>query len=219
MARCRWAYLLLLLVLAALGVVNGQTSRKPTSPKYHKPQNTEETLFTAMQSGHVSVQIRSTGASSGDSILLTVTKTEAAPAGTLSITVPPGTPFVNTSGTGQSMVVSGVHGRAIDERRYFPGSEILLTDATPYTYILTSYCAEFHKDNPSPYSRFSVGQPDPTIACILSEAQRQGLDMRATQAAVWIHTDRVSYEDLQRKFPVDFSEWTAATSVASACGG
>jgi hypothetical protein len=216
MARSGSAFLFAFLVLAGVVATTGQTSRR-SSPKYHKPQTTEETLFTAMQSGHVSVQVRSTGASSGDSILLTIAKTEAAPAGTLSITVSPGTPFVNTSGTGQSMVVSGVHGRAIDEHRYFRGSEILLSDAAPYTYILTSYCAEFHKDNPSPLSRFAVGRADSTLACILSEAQRQGLDIQATQDAVWIYTDHVDYRTISSKFRISESDWAAASVVARSC--
>ena len=138
MARRGCASLSLLLVLAAVIVANGQTTRRSTRQARPKPSATTETLIEAMRNGHVSLQIRSTGASSGDSIFLTVAKTENAPAGTLSITVPPGTILVNKSGTGQSMVVSTVHGRAIDQRSYFPGSEILLTDATPYTYIHTN---------------------------------------------------------------------------------
>ena len=40
-------------------------------------------------------------------------------------------------------------------------SAITLTNSAPSaTYILSAFCAEFQKDNPSPSSRFSVEPPD-----------------------------------------------------------
>jgi hypothetical protein len=116
------------------------------------------------------------------------------------------------------MVVSGVRGLWQGGNQYIPQPLIVLNDASPSaTYLLSAYCAEFHKDNPSPASQFVVWPPDSATACILSNASNQGLSVSATQAAEWINTDRVTFNDLQAKFPVSFPDWNAALQVASQC--
>jgi len=81
-----------------------------------------------------------------------------------------------------------------------------------------AYCAEFHKDNPSPESEFAIESPEPTLACNLTKAQRHNLSLQATQAAVWIATDGVKLQDLRIKFHVSDEDWEAASLVASSCG-
>jgi hypothetical protein len=85
------------------------------------------------------------------------------------------------------------------------------------TYVLSAYCAEFHKDNPSPSSVFTVEPSDNVAGCILSDAAQQGLSVQATQAAVWIYTDHVDYGAMSHKFPISESDWHAATAVATGC--
>lgn len=175
------------------------------------------TLYEAMREGKVVANFTATGASSGDSIEAEVSKGPAR-AGALQLTVPPGLKLLNGNGSWQSMVISGVRGRSLGGGRYIPTSTIMLTDSMPSAkYVLSAYCAEFHKDNPSPSSVFTVQPPDSMAACILSNAVQQGLSVPATQAAVWIYTDHVDYGTMSQKFPVSGSDWQIASAVANAC--
>jgi hypothetical protein len=174
-------------------------------------------LYEAMREGKVAAYFTATGSSSGDAIDLTINKTSVAGYGTLTVTVPPGLRLQNANGAWQSMVISGVRGR-LGGNRLVPDPVIRLSDAVPSaTYLLSVYSAEFHKDNPPPSSQFTVEFPDSTTECILSNASAHGLSVAATQAAEWISTDRVTFNDLQAKLPVSFPDWNAALQVASQC--
>jgi hypothetical protein len=130
--------------------------------------------------------------------------------------VPPGTRLNNSSGTGQSMVIAGVRGRRVGSGMYSPAS-LITVSTKPVTYVLEAYCAEFHKDNPSPYSTFEVDSPDATLSCILRRASKQGLSVPASQSAVWMHTDQVSFEYVNQKFGVTPQDWNAAVNVVRSC--
>ena len=187
------------------------------SPFHGQTFDVTESLPNAIANGHVIVGFRSTGASSGDSILLNIAKTSAAPSGRLIITILPGLRLNNVSQTGQSMVLAGVRGRAATSGSFIPGNAIVLTGSETSTYVLSAYCAEFHKDNPAPTSTFAVGLADVKLGCILLTAARNNLTVEATQAAVWRYTDNVSSQDVNRKFSINDSDWSAAQSVASSC--
>ena len=108
-------------------------------------------------------------------------------------------------------------GRAAGSSTYTLEDKIVLRGRAPVTYILEAYCTEFHKDNPSESVSFTLGNPDPILACILKVVKQSGLSVEATQAAVWIHTDRIRLKDLDGKFLVSDSEWRQATQVVSTC--
>jgi hypothetical protein len=186
-------------------------------PFHGQTLDVTESLPTAIANGHVIVGFRSTGASSGDSILLNIAKTSAAPSGRLIITILPGLRLNNVSQTGQSMVLAGVRGRAAASGSFIPEHAIVLTGSEASTYVLSAFCAEFHKDNPAPTSTFALGLSDVKLGCILLTAARNNLPVEATQAAVWIYTDNVSSQGVNRKFSLSDSDWSAAQSVASSC--
>jgi hypothetical protein len=115
------------------------------------------------------------------------------------------------------MVLGGVRAVVQSPNLYLPVSQVELSDYNPHTYILSAYCAEFFKDNPSTDSSFAVGTVDPILACILGEALSQGLSVQAAQSAVWIYTDRVTLETVQHKFSVSPMDWSTANSVSQRC--
>jgi len=186
-------------------------------PLHGQTVDVTESLPNAIANGHVIVGFRSTGASSGDSILLTIAKTSAAPSGRMIITILPGLRLNNVSQTGQSMVLAGIRGRATGPSSFTPANAIVLTGPEANTYVLSAYCAEFHKDTPAPTSTFALGLADAKLGCILLTAGRDNLSVEATQAAVWRYTDNVSSQDVNRKFSVSDSDWSAAESVAGSC--
>jgi len=83
--------------------------------------------------------------------------------------------------------------------------------------VVEAYCAEFEKDNPSASTTFTLGSLDATLACIVQAAHQ--LSTEATQAAVWMHTDRATYAHINAKFPVSRADWTAAQDVIRRCRG
>lgn len=90
----------------------------------------------------------------------------------------------------QSTVRVDGHPTVTDER-FAPDSEIRVSGSDSVTYVLEAYCADFDKDNPSETVTFSLGREDPVVACIV--AQSGTLSVSTIQAAVWIHTGKVTY--------------------------
>jgi hypothetical protein len=174
----------------------------------------QTTLQEAVSSGRLVVSFEGTGASSGDSIKLKVKKGPKAGSDPVDVTVPPGTMLGSNSGGFQGMVVTGVSGEDAGNGRIRPASRIILAGAQA-TYILTAYCAEFEKENPSEATTFSLRDPDPMLACVAREGE--SLSLAAMQAAVWKHTDKITYAHMSEKFDVTPSEWAAAQKVYSAC--
>src|SRR5262249_49477693 len=85
------------------------------------------TLSAAVNAGLVRASVYGTGASSGDSIILKVTKTARAGGDSLGLSVPPGTRLASSDSSAQSMVVAGVTGR-YNGRVVEPVSRIFLSD-------------------------------------------------------------------------------------------
>ncbi len=173
-----------------------------------------KSLPQAISDGDVFFQFQSNGASSGDSILLTITSLRNTE---LLISILPGTRLTNVSGTGQSMVIAGVRGVMQGPNAFTPTSQIDLKDNNAHVYLLSAYCAEFAKDNPSPNSVFSLGLVDQTLDCILAASVEQGLSIQATQASVWIYTDRISPDVINHKFSITPADWSAAMNVFQRC--
>jgi len=203
--RRRWLALTLSLCIAlGLGLpAYAQTARSiPT------------TLQSAVDRGLVDYDASGTGASSGDSVKLRVKKTAKAK-GPLDLTLPEGSVLRSSSGGAQSMVVASVRGVDVGGGLISPTSRIHLAGANPVTLILSAFCAEFEKDNPSTSTSFTLESPDPMLACITRRSR--SLSIPARQAAVWIRTDGVSFQHVNEKFSVSPGEWSAAQQVVAQC--
>jgi hypothetical protein len=169
----------------------------------------------AVANRQANVTIRGTGGSSGDAIKVDVGKGPQAGPGPLTISVPPGTVLNNGNGGGQNMAIAGVVGREISEYSYTPASDIVVTESNPVTYVLSAFCINFEKENPSTTDEFTVGQTDPVLACILGGSKNFSVPTR--QAAVWIYTDNVSYQHMSEKFPVSPQEYEQGRTLANQC--
>lgn len=172
-----------------------------------------EELSAAIAARKVSVSFSGTGGSSGDSVMATVKLTDKS-AESLHLTISPGTRLRSGNSSAQNMVVAGVKGEMTGSQSY-RGTSTITATSTPATYVLEAYCAEFEKDNPGSSTHFSVGSVDPVLACILEGASN--LSVSARQAAVWIYTDKASYNHVNQKFSVSRSDWDAAAAVVRNC--
>jgi hypothetical protein len=194
------------LALLAAQAIFAQTAAKSAAPV---------TLQSAARRGLVEYTFAGTGASSGDSVRLTVQRTPQAAGRSLTLTVPAGSILRSADAGSQSMVVTAIHGVDLGGGRIQPMSQVPLRGSTPVTVLLLAFCAEFEKENPSPGATFTLEDPNPMLACIA----RQGRDLsiQAQQAAVWIQTDSISYEHMRQKFQVGPGDWTAAQGVVEHC--
>jgi hypothetical protein len=178
-------------------------------------QTAATTLQAAAARGLVEYQFEGTGASSGDSVRVKVKRNPRAP-DPFPITIPPGT-ILRSGGAAQSMAVSVVRGIDVGGGFFEPTSRIVLQGSAWVTAILSAFCAEFEKDNPSATTPFTLEQPDPTMACLLNRTRN--LSVATQQAAVWMYTDRLTYRQMSEKFQVSGAEWAAAEKVFRACTG
>lgn len=172
-----------------------------------------EDFAAAVSAGKVSVNFHGTGGSSGDSIEATIVATPNA-SGDLVLTIAPGTRLQSGSALSQNMVIAGVKGQMINETNYLRSS-VIQVDDTNKTYVLDAYCTDFEKENPSSDTKFTLGNVDPILACILSEAAN--LSPQAKQAAVWIYTEKATFSHVKQKFKVRRSDWKAAAAIVKKC--
>jgi hypothetical protein len=199
------------LAAAALALVTTPAFFAQTAAQSGSPM----TLQSATRRGLVEYTFAGTGASSGDSVLLTVRKTTQAAGRALTLTVPEGSMLRSANPGSQSMVVSAVRGLDLGGGRIRPMSQIYLGGDAPVTVVLLAFCAEFEKANPSPGAAFTLEEPNPMLACLAS--QGRDLSIQAQQAAVWIYTDSITYEHMRRKFQLGPGDWTAAQGLVEHC--
>jgi len=176
------------------------------------------TLSEAVNNDLVKAKITGSGASSGDSINLELTRLTS---DRMEITVPKGMVLI-ASDESQNMVVYRVSGIPKDSKMIIPVSEIILDSSDPQTYILEAYCLDFHKKNPGSNTRFSIETlTDPEIQSILIALDNLTPDITsvvAIQTAIWISTEDVSKEELLDKFPVEQDDMDNAKVILEEAG-
>lgn len=172
-----------------------------------------EDLASAVAAGKVAVAFSGKGASSGDAIRAAVSAARSG-GGNLELTVAPGTSLLSGNAGDQNMVIARVKGESLSETTYRPSS-VIQVGSQPRTYIFEAYCMEFQKDNPSANTAFSLGRIDPVLTCILTEGAH--LSTSSKQAAVWMYTDKATFEQVSHKFRVSGAEWSAAEAVVAKC--
>lgn len=206
--------LIAVITVAVVGAIDlFDTEAKPTPT----PTPTPVEIADAIDTGLVVAYIRGTGASSGDSIEITFDlKVDVE----LEIIVPRGT-HVITSGAAQSMVIMGIRGIVTGPTTFRPVTKIKLQIkiSTSDTYLFEAYCIDFHKDNPSYSTTFSVKGPvSETLQAILACGDDSGASIGAIQAAIWAVNDDVSETELLSRFSVTSSELESARGLIECAG-
>ncbi len=176
------------------------------------------TLQQAIAAGQANARFYGTGGSSGDSVMVEVSKGPKAAEAPKTVTIPPGSPLESSEAGAQSMIVLGVSGLVTGSNTYEPRDNIVIPTSGKATYALNAFCSEFHKENPSESTSFTLRSPDPTFTCIARRSLKGSLSIEATQAAVWIYTDRLTFDEMNEKFTVTRSDWNKAREIVAACG-
>ena len=219
--------LLLIALVLLLGCINQQPpippTPTPTPPIQQQPTQTPSTLLNlseAIREQVVKAEIRGTGDSSGDSILLKLTCLVPR---TVQINIPIGTVLISDDPSVQSMVIRKVKGIAVGAMRYQPVKSIILDSNEPREYVLEAYCLDFHKENPSKESTFWVS-PNPAnseIIDVLKTADRLDPEIAtvpAIQTAIWALTEDMSEDELKERFRVTPEDIENAKAVLDTAG-
>lgn len=175
------------------------------------------TFQAAAAKGMIDYGFEGMGGSSGASVRVKVKRGPNAPDVMPPITIPPGTILRSGNRGVQSMVVGGILGEDMGGGRYRPTSQIRVSGQSWVTMILSAFCAEFEKDNPSSSTTFSIEAPDPVLACVTRATEDASI--ASQQAAVWIVTDRITYKHMSEKFDVTPQDWATAQAAVQRCQG
>ena len=207
------------LVVAFLGIilVPGELDRRSKAESQAR-EDAAPTLQQAILSGQVVASFRGTGASSGQSVMVELSRGPNAPRDRSWVVIPAGS-RLESSGSGfQDMMVLGVHGWLNRGSRVVRKRTMLIPTRGSATYPLDAFCVDFHENNPSATTSFTLRSPDSTLECISSGSMASELPIAATQAAVWMYTDRVTFDEMASHFSVSPNNWNAGLKVAAACG-
>jgi len=192
------------------------TEAIPSNDEPTRDPVTSATLYQAIADGLVEASFQGTGSSTGDSIMVRVQKTATAGSGPLVLSVPAGSLLRNNDPSVQDMVVQRVQGRSTGDGMYVEEATITLYDDSPETYILSAYCANFDEDNPSEASRFTLDAPQGGVyRCIMDTGADLSID--AVQAAVWMHSDGLSYGQMNERFEITRGDWNSGQTVFQTC--
>jgi len=176
-------------------------------------------LGEAVAQGLVEARIRGNGASSGDSVIVELTRKVARP---VELRIPVGTVLRSQDPAAQNMVVLGLRGVPTGEGKFRPTSTMRLTSDAPQEFLLAADCLDFDKANPSGSTGFSVGGlASPAVQALLKaldQAPAGQSSIGAIQAAIWVATDDVCRSELSARFPVSEADIQAALDLVERAG-
>ena len=176
------------------------------------------TLYQAIADGLVEASFRGNGNSTGDAVTARVQKTAAAGSGSLVLSIPAGSMLRNDDPSVQDMVIQRVQGRSTGDGRYVQETMIVLDDDSEATYILSAYCANFDKENPSNSSSFTLmGSPDSFHQCIMDTGSDLSFSMNSVQAAVWMQSDALTYAEMSERFEITPGDWSSGQTIFRTC--
>jgi hypothetical protein len=183
------------------------------------------TLREAIDQGVVDARVTGVGgpgggASSGDSIMLGLTKRVS---GEVRIDLPRGTVLSPSLPGPQNMVVRVVKGRTSSQQStmYQPTATIVLTEAGEQWFLVEAYCLDTHLENPSYSTDFSVGGlGPPQVVQVLAAADRLQPEpsLEAVQLAVWAANEDPTAAEVTSRFQADQADFNQARAILVEAG-
>jgi hypothetical protein len=204
-------------------------TRVPPTPTRQVPTPTREptvapvqemTLGRAIAEGVVDAHITGAGGSSGDSIMLGLTKRVS---GDVHIDLPAGTVLVASSPGFQNMVVRQVKGKTSSQHSttYTPTSTIVLTENSEQWFLVEAYCLGLHLENPTYDTDFSVsGLATPQVVQVLEAADRlqPQPSIAAVQLAVWAVSEDPTAQEVTSIFSANQQDFNQAHAILQEAG-
>lgn len=155
-------------------------------------------LQDAVRQGKVDVNVTSLGGATGNTIKVDVRRKVAED---LRIEITPGTVFLAKGGKVQNMAGGTVKGEYTGKDTYRRTSVMVLTDDVEHSYLVESFCLDYHKPAPKRSHSFSLALADQRATRILKPPKDLSVSPWAFQCALWMDRAGVSAEELKKRYP------------------
>jgi hypothetical protein len=187
-------------------------------PTVVQPQ--EMSLSEAISQGVVDAHITGVGASSGDAIMLGLTRRVPAE---VHIDLQRGTELTSSGSGFQDMVVYRVKGSTSGQHSttYLPTSTIVLSEGGEHWFLVEAYCLDTGLHNPEYGTSFSVaGSASSQVVAVLAAADRLTPEpsIGAIQLAVWAASEDPTAAEVTSTFSVDQQDFNQARSILVEAG-
>lgn len=155
-------------------------------------------LHQAVKENKVSVEVTSLGGATGGTVKVNVQRKVPEQ---LQISIAPGTVFIAVNGRVQNMTGATIKGEFIGQTNtYQPGSVMVLADGARHSFLVESFCLDYHKPAPKRGDTFSLSMLDPRTTRILVPPKGLAPSQWAYQAAIWMDRSGVSANELKQKY-------------------
>jgi predicted Ser/Thr protein kinase len=177
-----------------------------------RPTADTTSLVNAVAEGKVNVTFRSTGSSNGTGVAVELRRGRNAKPGPLRLGIQPGTILRSHNGSVHGILITGVlfrvgpSGSVINQ-----ASQDLLLDMGQASFVLGGLSIDFNKDKPSTADTFEMAPPDSVLAQTLRDGS--SVPAPALQAAIWMHTNRVTLTSMRAKYPISDDEWNSGVEL------
>jgi hypothetical protein len=168
------------------------------------------TLEQAVAEGKVEVNVSSLGGATGSTIKVEVRRKVPR---TLYVRVTPGTVFLSVSGKVQNMTGGTIKGEYFGAQALRPDSVMVLVDGRVRTFVVESFCLDYHKPAPRRGDPFSIARLDQRAMRILQPPEGLQPSLWAFQCAIWIDRAGVAEVELRRRFRVSDADLAAARAL------
>lgn len=155
-------------------------------------------LQDALRQGKVDVQVYSLGGPTGNTIRVDVRRKVPE---NLRISITPGTVFIAKGGKVQNMAGGTVNGEYVSQNTYRRTSVIALSNDARHSYVVESFCLDYHKPAPQQSNSFSLALADQRATRILEPPKDLAVSPWAFQCALWMDRAGVSAAELKKRFP------------------
>ena len=155
-------------------------------------------LQDAVRQGKVDVEVISLGGATGNTIRVDVRRKVPE---NLRINITPGTVFIAKGGKVQNMAGGTVKGEYVSQSTYRRTSVIVLPDDAKRSYLVESFCLDYHKPAPQPSHSFSLALADQRASRILEPPKDVSASPWAFQCALWMDRAGVTPAELKKRFP------------------
>lgn len=155
-------------------------------------------LQDAVKQGKVEVNVTSLGGATGNTIRVDVKRKVAED---LRIKITPGTVFIAKGGKVQNMAGGKIKGEYTSKSTYRPTSVIVLADNAKHSYLVESFCMDYHKPAPKRSHSFTLALADQRASRILKPPKDVSPSPWAFQCALWMDRAGVSAAELKKRYP------------------
>ena len=120
---------------------------------------------------------------------------------TVHVQITPGTAFIANSGKIQNMAGASVKAEVMANGATRSTSVMVLADNARHTYLVESFCLDYHKPAPKKGDTFRLAINDERAARILQPLDGKPPTLWSMQSAVWMDRMGVTPGELKKRYP------------------